>query len=39
MPLASSAWQADKSIIRAIDLEFATVYYAAHDLAYGMDGT
>ena len=31
--------QADKSIIRAIDLEFATVYYAAHDLAYGMAGT
>ena len=38
-PLASSALQADKSIIRAIDLEFATVYYAAHDLAYAMAGT
>ncbi len=33
------ARQADTSIIRAIDLEFATVYYAAHDLAYGMFGT
>ena len=33
------ARQADTSIIHAIDLEFATVYYAAHDLAYGMAGT
>ena len=28
----------DQSILRAIDLEFATVYYAAHDLAYAMGG-
>ena len=30
--------QEDPSSIRAIDLEFATVYYAAHDLAYAMGG-
>ena len=34
---ASCVSQGDKSI-RAIDLEFATVYYAAHDLAYALGG-
>ena len=33
-----SPCQEDPSTIRAIDLEFATVYYAAHDLAYAMGG-
>ena len=33
-----SPCQEDPSSIRAIDLEFATVYYAAHDLAYAMGG-
>lgn len=28
----------DDNSIRAIDLEFANVYYAAHDLAYALAG-
>jgi hypothetical protein len=28
----------DESVIRAIDLEFTCVFYAAHDLAYAMSG-
>ena len=30
--------QDDQGNIRAIDLEFTTVYYAAHNLAYAMGG-
>ena len=37
-PVLPSPCQEDPSSIRAIDLEFATVYYAAHDLAYAMGG-